>query len=114
MYGASVLNPVYYNPSITYTPWNDNGRAGSVAPFVASDSGMNGPDAIGFREGRVAHDMRYVGPNYEFNRNPNRGRKLTTTGANPPGVDSYLIPPCTVPPCVASPRPANGGLAGAV
>ena len=102
IFRSSTLNPLYYNPAITYTPWNDNGRAGTAGRFTNSSTAMN-QQANGFREGLVRHDLRYAGPNYTSS-GFNGADRLTTTGANPPAVPGYL----------STARPLNGGFEGTV
>jgi type IV pilus assembly protein PilY1 len=92
IYRTSRLNPLYYNPAITYKAWNDNGRDGASGFFGAARVGT--PTEItesnGFRTGVTPHDMRYAGPNYEFGSGNNFSRRLTTTGANPPPVPQSI------------------------
>lgn len=110
VYRSSTLNPLYYNPAITYQPWNDNGRAGASGSFPAAPVGATAAitDASnGFRFGITPHDMRYVGPNYEYGSGNNFNRRLPASnginaGANPPAVPAYL----------AASRPAAGGFQG--
>jgi type IV pilus assembly protein PilY1 len=107
---SSALNPLFYNPAITYRPWNDNGRAGAGSSMfwqspVGQTTSAGAPDYIvdgttGFRFGTTPHDMRYAGPNFVSDgATANFGRRLTTAGANPPTVPLYL----------QATRPANGG-----
>lgn|GEM_PF-1130227 len=108
---SATLNPLYYNPAVTYRPWNDNGRAGAAgsnfidAP-VGSTSAITDP-INRFRFGITPHDQRYVGPNYEFGVGNNFARRLpagngVNAGANPPAVAAYLT----------ATRAANGGFTG--
>lgn len=73
-YRAPSLNPQYYNPAITYTPWNNNGVRMPNAPIA-----MN-PRSDGFRPGQTPHDMRFRGPNYTSSAN--LMRLNTSVGAN--------------------------------
>ena len=61
IYRSSTLNPLYYNPAITYRPWNDNGRAGANGNFtnsaVGATAAITDPTTL-FRVGITAHDMR--------------------------------------------------------
>ncbi len=107
---SSALNPLYYNPEITYRPWNDNRRAGAAGNFtnapVGSTAAITDP-ANRFRFGVTPHDQRYVGPNFEFGVGNNFARRLPAgaginAGANPPAVPAYL----------AGTRAAAGGFAG--
>jgi type IV pilus assembly protein PilY1 len=98
---ASALNPLYYNPAITYRPWNDNGREGLSGAFQNANSGASAPNAQWFREGFVQHDMRYAGPNYQYGVGNNFTRRITTRGANPPVGAGY-----------PAGRPANDGFQG--
>lgn len=102
IYRSAALNPLYYNPAITYKPWNDNGRAGLTGRFTNATTAMN-QQSNGFREGLVRQDMRYAGPNYNY-LSFNGGNRLATTGANPQAVPTYLQPT----------RPLSGGFAGTV
>jgi type IV pilus assembly protein PilY1 len=102
IYRTAALNPLYYNPAIRYRAWNDNGRVGASGNFTAASTAIN-TTSNGFREGLVAHDMRYAGPNYTSSGFTS-ARRLTTTGANPPVVPAYLT----------ATRPANGGFSGTV
>lgn len=110
VYRSSTLNPLYYNPAITYQPWNDNGRAGVSGSFPAAPVGATAAitdGSNGFRFGITPHDMRYVGPNYEYGSGNNFNRRLPASnginaGANPPAVPAYL----------AASRPAAGGFQG--
>jgi len=109
---SATLNPLYYDPAITYRPWNDNGRAGLSGNFtnarVGTEAEITAGRSDGFRFGLTAHDMRYVGPNYfhdaatnNFNRRLPAGNGINA-GANPPPVPSYLT----------ATRAANGGFTG--
>jgi type IV pilus assembly protein PilY1 len=107
---SSALNPLYYNPEITYRPWNDNRRAGAAGNFtnapVGSTAAITDPSNR-FRFGITPHDQRYVGPNFEFGVGNNFARRLPAgaginAGANPPAVPAYL----------AGTRAAAGGFAG--
>jgi hypothetical protein len=105
IYRSSTLNPLYYNPAITYKPWNDNGREGASGNFAPAAVGATAAitDAgNGFRFGITPHDMRYAGPNYRYGVGNDFSRRLATLGANPPPVPSYLT----------ATRPANGGFTG--
>lgn len=100
IFRSSALNPLYYNPAITYRAWNDNGRAGASGAFLpASTAFTDHPN--GFREGATPQDMRYVGPNY-LSGASNFARLSTITGANPPS-----------PPTGASGPTVDGGFSGA-
>lgn len=114
IYRSSTLNPLYYNPAITYRPWNDNGRAGAGSSMfwqspVGQELSAAQPDFIqdpvtGFRVGTTPHDMRYAGPNFataEAAETRNFNRRITSLGANPPAVPLYL----------QAVRPAAGGFA---
>lgn len=66
LYRSPALNPLYYNPAITYLPWNNNG----ASTFTNADTGVRSnlylpasPTANPFREGLIRHDMRFKGPN---------------------------------------------------
>jgi type IV pilus assembly protein PilY1 len=69
LYRTSVINPLYYNPAITYRPWNNNGQTSGARVFAPASIGVNNvhlsasPAKNPFREGQVRHDMRYQGPN---------------------------------------------------
>ncbi len=109
VYRSATLNPLYYNPAITYRPWNDNGRAGASGNFPPSQYGVTAAitAANGFRVGVTPHDMRYVGPNYEYGSGNDLNRRLPAgtginAGANPPAVPAYLT----------ATRPAEGGFQG--
>ncbi|MCX8003458.1 MAG: PilC/PilY family type IV pilus protein, partial [Burkholderiaceae bacterium] len=99
---APALNPLYYNPAMTYRPWNDNGRAGLTGNFTQSSTAATFHASNWFREGQTPHDMRYTGPNYAYGVGNNFTRLRTTTGANPPAGHGY---PGT--------SPANDGFYGA-
>lgn len=102
---TALFNPLYYNPEITYRPWNDNGRGGQSGNFTNASTSVTS-HSNGFREGLVPQDMRYVGPNYTAasGSSAQRQRLRTATGANPPGAPIYL----------ATTRPANAGFTGTV
>jgi type IV pilus assembly protein PilY1 len=110
IYRSSTLNPLYYNPAITYLPWNDNGRAGAAGNFTNAPVGVTSAitdSTTLFRFGVTPHDMRYVGPNYSYGNGNNFNRRLpagngTNAGANPPPVPSYLT----------ATRAPNGGFQG--
>jgi hypothetical protein len=107
IYRSSTLNPLYYNPAITYKPWNDNGREGASGNFAPAAVGTTAAitDAgNGFRFGITPHDMRYAGPNYRYGVGNDFSRRLATLGANPPPVPAYLT----------ATRPANGGFTGVI
>lgn len=74
LYRAPSLNPQYYNPAITYSPWNNNGTPMPQASFAMT------PRADGFRPGQTRHDMRFRGPNYTSS--PNLMALNTAVGAN--------------------------------
>jgi type IV pilus assembly protein PilY1 len=108
---SSALNPLYYNPAITYRPWNDNGRAGAAgnftnAPFAPLADTATIELSNRFRFGITPHDQRYVGPNYEYGVGNNFNRRLRVedghAGANPPPVPTHL----------AGTRAAAGGFQG--
>lgn len=63
LYRAPSLNPQYYNPAITYRPWNNNGVRMPNASFAVTAR------SDGFRPGQTRHDMRFVGPNYTTSTN---------------------------------------------
>jgi len=96
IYRSSRLNPLYYNPAITYKPWNDNGRDGASGNFLNAAVGTTSAvtdGTTGFRFGVTPQDMRYAGPNYVANdgaNGNNYNRRLTTTGANPPPVPASI------------------------
>lgn len=94
LYRTSVFNPVYYNPAVTYRPWNDNGRNGSVGRFTDSAVGTFGPPVGNqFREGVTRQDMRYVGPNRFYDPTTSaaqQGDLTLATGANPADVPSTI------------------------
>ena len=83
LYRAPSLNPQYYNPAITYSPWNNNGTPMPQASFAMT------PRADGFRPGQTRHDMRFRGPNYTTSNNlmalntaeGANAQTFTTTGA---------------------------------
>ena len=120
IYRTSRLNPLYYNPAITYGPWNDNGRAGASGNFTGAAVGTTAAvtdPTTGFRFGITPHDMRYAGPNYEYGNGTNFNRRLTTTGAKPPPVPASICgnisgdPPW---PDFCRNRPVAGGFDGVV
>jgi type IV pilus assembly protein PilY1 len=89
LYRSSVFNPLYYNPAITYRPWNDNGRDGAAGRFTDAAVGTFGaPTGNQFREGVTRQDMRYVGPNRTAATSAaaQQADLSTATGANPPDV----------------------------
>jgi type IV pilus assembly protein PilY1 len=90
---SSTLNPLYYNPALTYKPWNDNGKQGQSGSFANASIGVSEVAATQyFREGLVPQDMRYKGPNRTYNAATyadQHGRKSLATGSNP-GVPSDL------------------------
>lgn len=93
LYRTSVFNPLYYNPAITYRPWNDNGRGGAVGRFADSAVGSFGaPTGNQFREGVTRQDLRYVGPNRTAATSSaaQQADLSTATGANPPDVPSSI------------------------
>lgn len=55
---SATLNPLFYNPAITYRPWNNNGTRmaeSDISTTTRSD---------GFRIGNTRHDPRFAGPNF--------------------------------------------------
>jgi type IV pilus assembly protein PilY1 len=110
IFRSSVFNPLFYNPAITYRPWNDNGRAGESGNFPNASTAKT-DRANGFRQGLVRHDMRYRGPNYTAANKGSGSLPLiqslplsSLVGANPADPPAYL----------AAQRPANGGFTGTV
>jgi len=91
---APALNRLYYNPALTYKPWNDNGRAGVTGTFTNASTAAN-LQSNWFREGLTRHDMRYAGPNYAYGVGNNFTPKTTLTGANPEVGVGY---PSSAPP----------------
>ena len=93
LYRTSVFNPIYYNPAITYRPWNDNGRDGAVGRFADAAVGTFGaPSGNQFRQGVTRQDMRYVGPNRTAATSSaaQQADLSTATGANPPDVPQSI------------------------
>ncbi len=79
---SPTLNPLYYNPAMTYRPWNDNGRGGTSGNFTGASTAA-AVHTNWFREGYTRHDMRYTGPNYAFGVGTSFTPRNTKTGANP-------------------------------
>lgn len=93
LYRTSVFNPLYYNPAVTYRPWNDNGRNGGAGRFTDSAVGTFGaPTGNQFRAGVTRQDMRYVGPNRTAASSSaaQQADLSTATGANPPDVPATI------------------------
>lgn len=90
---SSAFNPLYYNPAVTYRPWNDNGRGGAVGRFTDAAVGSFGaPSGNQFRQGVTRQDMRYVGPNRTTATSTavQQADLSTATGANPPSVPDSI------------------------
>jgi hypothetical protein len=107
IFRSAVLNPLYYNPSIVYRPWNDNGRDGVNGSFTNAGVGSTAQVTDGssnFRFSLTRQDMRYAGPNYTFGNQNNFTSRNAVQGSNPAAVPAYL----------QAARPANGGFTGAV
>jgi len=105
IFRTALFNPLYYNPEITYKPWNDNGREGKKGNFGSASTAVK-PHANGFREGLVRQDMRYTGPNYTAASGDATQRQplSTKTGANPP---TDAIPPSPHPMATLFANPAD-------
>lgn len=58
---SPTLNPAYYNPTITYKPWNYDGRVDGVdaLAFKKSDITIT-VETDGFRRGKTPHDARFT------------------------------------------------------
>ena len=91
---SSIHNPLAYDPSITYTPWNDNDKplaAQGTRPtraqnFPPADIGGNGAVAT---PGRFTErDMRFRG---FANANPNAARTWVTTARGTVGSNGTYV-----------------------
>lgn len=119
VYRSSTLNPLYYNPAITYKPWNDNGRQGTSGSFQSVAFGPTNAEVTDsttqFRFGLTPQDMRYAGPNYFFGNGNNFSRLSTVLGTNPPPVPNYMCNNLATDPAAPGfcrERPLAGGFQG--
>ena len=94
---SSIHNPLAYDPSITYTPWNDNDKplaAQGTRPTRAQNfppADIGGAGAVATAGRFTERDMRFRG---FANANPNAARTWVTTARGTRRQQRYLRDRC--------------------